>query len=860
MSVAGIDVGDQASCIAVARKRGVDVLLNKESKRETPTLVSFGPATRALGTDAVGALTVNPRNTVSGIKRLLGKRFDDPALQADAARLPYKVVPSPDGSGGVAVAVNYLGEERTFSPEQLLAMVIVDQKAVAAADGSPVTDAVLTVPTYFTERERHAVLAAAEIAGVSCLRLLNETTAAALAYGIYKTDLPEGASPPLNVAFVDAGADALQVSIVSFTKGRLAVRAHAWDRDLGGRVFDEALFDHFADEFKGKYGVDARESPKSSFRLRLGCEKLKKLLSSIPEAPMSVEGLTPEVDAQGFMTREAFLSLPSVKDALGRMRAPMEAALAQAGLAPGDVAAVEVIGGASRMPALAETVQAVFGKAPSRTLNAKEAVSRGAALNCAMLSPIFRVRDFEVVEACPYGVEVAWAKPDTGERTSTLLFERGGPVPSAKVLTFVRDAPFELTAAYAPDAHLPAGSDRSIAAWTIGPPLVTPARPEGTKAKLKVKVKLHLHGVIGVEYVQQVEEEEVEEAGEGGEDASAAAGATPADAAGDEPMADAAGGADAGAAGAAAAASADAPMEEGDASAAAAAASAAPAAPAPKKKRVKKHTVGFDVTASPALPAPSLADMCEAELQMALQAKAQEEKADAKNAVEAYIYSLRNRLADSLGAFATESEKEAIGSALEKAEDWLYDEGEDVARSVYVAKLEELKTLGGPVETRAAEAVAAPPAAAALEAAAAGFKATAAGPGAAHIPEADRAKVEAEADAALAWLAEKRALAAAAPPTADPAFTAADAAKKEATLRRVCEPILATPKPAPPPPPAPKADEAAAGAEGGECAAGEGEGGEGAEPAANGECPAEGMETEEAKAAATGEPMVAELE
>lgn len=837
MSVAGIDVGDQASCIAVARKRGVDVLLNKESKRETPTLVSFGQNTRALGTDAVGALTVNPRNTISGIKRLLGKKFDDPGLQSDIARLPYKVVPAPDGRGGCAVAVNYLGEERTFTPEQLLAMVIVDQKAVAAADGSPVTDCVLTVPTYFTERERHAVLAAAEIAGVSCLRLLNETTAAALAYGIYKTDLPDGGAPPLNVAFVDAGADALQVSIVSFTKGRLAVKAHAWDRDLGGRVFDEALFDHFAEEFKAKYKVDARDSPKSSFRLRLGCEKLKKLLSSIPEAPMSVEGLTPEVDAQGFMTREAFLALPSVKDALGRMRSPMEAALKQAGLSPADIAAVEVIGGASRMPALAETVQAVFGSPPSRTLNAKEAVSRGAALNCAMLSPIFRVRDFEVVEACPYGVEVAWAKPDTGERTSTLLFERGGPVPSAKVLTFVRDAPFELTAAYAPDAHLPAGADRAIAAWTIGPPLVTPARPEGTKAKLKVKVKLNLHGVLGVEYVQQVEEEEVE-----GEEAAAGPDATPSDAAGDEPMAEA-GGAGGGGADAPAAPPADAPMEEGDAAAPAAAPAAA--APAPKKKRVKKHTVGFDVTATPSVPPPELAEMCEAELQMALQAKAQEEKADAKNAVEAYIYSLRNRLADSLGVYATDGEKEAIGAALEKAEDWLYDEGEDVARSVYAAKLDELKGLGGPVESRAAEASAAPAAAAALEAAATGFKAAAAAPAAAHIADADRAKVVSEADAALAWLAEKRSLASSTPPTSDPVFTAGDAAKKEATLRRVCEPILATPKPAPPLPAEPE-PAAAAGEPAGECPA-EGE------PAANGE----GME--EDAAAGAGEPM-AELE
>ena len=847
MSVAGIDVGDQASCVAVARKRGVDVLLNKESKRDTPTLVSFGPATRFLGTDAVGALSVNPRNTVAGLKRLLGKRFDDPAVQADAARLPYAVVAIP--GGGAGVRVSYLGEERTFTPEQLLAMVIVDLKAVAAADGSPVTDAVLTVPAYFTEAERAAVLAAAEVGGVACLRLLNETTAAALAYGLYRTDLPDPASPdpaaaaPVNVAFVDVGANALQVSIVSFIKGKLAVKAHAWDRDLGGRVFDDALFDHFAAEFSTKYGVDARASPKSAFRLRLGCEKLKKLLSSIPEAPMSVEGLTPEVDAQGFMTREAFLGLPSVKDALGRMRSPMEAALAQAGLSAADIGSVEVIGGASRMPALAETVEAVFGRQPSRTLNAKEAVSRGAALNCAMLSPIFRVRDFEVVEACPYPVEVSWAKPETGERTATLLFEQGGPVPSAKVLTFVRDAAFEMTASYAPGAALPAGTDPIIAKWTIGPPVMTAARTDAaTKAKLKVKVKLNLHGMVGVEYVQQVEEEEVEAEAEAEAEAAAMPGATP-----DEAMADAAGGE----AGAGGEPSLTGPME---ADAGAGAPAPAPAAPKPTtKKRVKKHTVGFEVLTSPAMAPAALADLCEAELTLALQAKQQEEKADAKNAVEAYIYSLRNALADALAAFAAEGEKASISAALEKAEDWLYDEGEDVARSVYVAKLAELRALGGPVEGRAAEAAAGPGAAAALEALASGFKAASASPASAHIPAADLARVTSEADAALAWVAEKRALAAKAAKTDDPVFTAAEAERKGATLRRVCEPILATPKPAPPPPPpAPAAEPAAAEASG---AAAE------AAADANGECPA-GMETEEGGGEGAGakEEAMAELE
>lgn len=210
MSVAGIDIGDQASCVAVARKRGVDVLLNKESKRETPTCVSFGSKARQLGTDAIGSLSVNPRNTVYGLKRLLGKNFRDPEVQADITRCPFTVLEGPDG--GCLVEVDYVGEKQQFTPEQLVAMMIVDMKDIAKADGSPVTDCVISVPTFFTEKERYAMLNAAEIAQVNCLRLINDTTATALAYGIYKTDLPEKEKDAVNVVFVDVGLDALQVS------------------------------------------------------------------------------------------------------------------------------------------------------------------------------------------------------------------------------------------------------------------------------------------------------------------------------------------------------------------------------------------------------------------------------------------------------------------------------------------------------------------------------------------------------------------------------------------------------------------------------------------------------------------------
>lgn len=837
MSVAGIDVGDACSCIAVARKRGVDVLLNKESKRETPTLVAFGPKTRALGTDAVGSLTVNPKNTVSGLKRLLGARWGSPALEAELARLPFEVVEDPAGSGGVAVRAQYLGEERLFAPEQLLAMVLVDQKAVAAADGSPVTDCVMTVPVYWTQAQREAALAAADIAGVSCLRLLHETTAAALAYGIYKTDLPEGEdAAPVNVAFVDAGASSFQVSIVAFKKGQLKVLAHTWDADLGGRNFDDVLFDHWAAEFGAKHKVDVKASARGSFRLRLACEKQKKLLSSIPEAPITCEGLAPEVDASGLLSRDAFQSLAA--PLLARFRAPLEAALAQSKLSTADVSSVEVVGGASRMPALLETIADVFGKSPSRTLNAKECVARGAALCCAMLSPIFRVRDFDVDDVFPYGIEFSWPKEGAAgakknapvERASSVLFEKGTWLGSAKMLTFVRDAAIDVDAAYTEDSPLPSGADRSVGSWTVGPPLATPLRPKGTKAKLKAKVKLTAHGTVSIDYVQQIEEETYEEKVKVKKGSKAALAAEAAAAKGGECAAPAEMAVDGettaeenGAEAAAAAMDSEGPGTAAEAGGDGAAGAAAEGGEAEEeeeitvtKTRTKKHTVAFDHRLQ-RFPQKRMTDLCEAELQMALATKQQEETNERKNALEAFIFSTRSELSDdssegSLGKHVSEKEKENLSAALEAAEDWLYDEGEDATRSAYVSKLDDLRALAAPVQARAANAAALPGASAGLEALARNLV-IAAAPDKAHegCDPADLAKVKAEAEAALAWLAEKKALGAKAGPTDEPPLLADEVDKKKATLQRFCEPLMAAK--APPPAPAAAVEEPAAAAE-----------------------------------------------
>lgn len=209
MSVVGFDVGNDTSCVALVRKRGVDVIMNKESSRETPTVVSFTEKQRFLGTDAAAKLGMTPKNTPHQLRRLIGKKFRDPIAQQDIKRMPFDVSEGPDG--GCLVHVMYQNERVGFTPEQLMAMVLVDLKRIAEHEnGTLVTDCVVSVPCYCTEQERYAMLNATQISGLNCLRLMNETTATALSYGIYKTDLPE--TEPVNVAFVDVGNASTQVS------------------------------------------------------------------------------------------------------------------------------------------------------------------------------------------------------------------------------------------------------------------------------------------------------------------------------------------------------------------------------------------------------------------------------------------------------------------------------------------------------------------------------------------------------------------------------------------------------------------------------------------------------------------------
>lgn len=752
MSVVGLDFGNSNNVVALARRKGIDVVLNTESKRETPSMVNFGEKQRFIGCAAADKINMQPKNTIMQLKKLIGLRYSDPEVQEI---LPTFLFPTSAGPNGeIMITVQYMGEQKTFTPERLVAMVLSDLKTIAEADhGAKVTDAVVSVPVFFTDPQRRAMLDACQIAGLNTMRLMHETTATALAYGIFKT--AEFGDDPHNVVFVDVGHSSLQVCVVRFTKSGLKVLATGFDRNLGGNAFDQAMFDHFCDEFKETQKIDIKSNARASLRLRVAVEKMKKILSANPDAPLNIECLMDDKDVRSSMTREKMEEL--TQHLLDRMMAPVISAMSESGMTPPDIKAVELVGNASRMPFIPTQLQTFFGMECSRTLNASECVARGCALQGAMLSPQFKVRDFEVVDSFPFPVSFYW-QGDEGEQKEMELFERNNTVPSLKAMTFFRNETFGVQAKYTTPTLLPPNAELAIGAFEIGP-VPKCKDPEG-KTKLKVKVRLNLNGLVDVESTQAIEEVDEEitvpapEPKEGEEPAEG------------EPM---------------------------------------------ETTKIVKKIIKTDVPVSSVaggLPAAVLEQFITEEFEMALQDRVMEETKERKNAVEEYVYSMRSKVSGALSAYAEPATAEAFGKLLNDTEDWLYDDGEDETKGVYVAKLAELKAMGDPMELRAAEENARPGAAASLTATAVAIAGQAA-PDAAHdhIDAADLESIMAEVKKATEWLSEKQGLQAAQSKSADPMLLSADIAKKEEALKRFATPILARPKPAPAPAPEPEVSE-----------------------------------------------------
>ncbi|KAI8972172.1 heat shock protein [Trametes punicea] len=745
MSVVGIDFGALHSKIGVARHRGIDIIINEVSNRATPSLVSFGPKQRAIGEPAKTLEISNFRNTVGSLKRLLGRTINDPEIQDVEAKFTHvKLV---DANGTVGALVNYLGEQKVFSATQIVAMYLGKLRDTAAKElKTAISDVVITVPGWYTDIQRRALLDAAQIANLNCLRLINDTTAVALGYGITKSDLPE-ADNPRHVVFVDVGHSSMSVAVVAFSKGQLTVKSTAYDRHVGGRDIDYTLLRHFAAEFKDKYKIDVLSSPKAMFRLAAGCDRVKKVLSANAEAPLNVESIMNDVDATSRITREEYEQL--IAPVLDRMEAPLKQALADCGLTLEQIDAVELIGGCTRIPAVRNKIQAVFqGKTLSTTLNQDEAAARGATFACAMLSPVFRVRDFSIHDITPYPIKVTWERQPEDEDTELVVFPRGNNVPSTKILTFYRKSAFDIEARYAEPSQLPGGINPWIARFTAKD--VQPA-PNGDYAVVKVKTRLNAHGIMSFEaaYTEEIEEKEEPQpmqvdGAEGGEQQQQ------------------------------------------------------PAQPK-KKKVVKKKDVPF-VWSATSLDPTVLEQFKELEAQMHAADKLVQDTEERKNALEEFVYDTRSRLDERYAPYVQPEEKEKIQVALQEAEDWLYsEEGEDATKSVYVERIERLHKLADPVINRYKEAEQRSRVVSELRETINHYmaQATSGDERFSHIEEKDKQSIVEKCATIQKWLDDQMARQSERPKNVDPVFTAAEVLKKKDEIIYFATPILTKPKPKP---------------------------------------------------------------
>ncbi|CAH9082306.1 unnamed protein product [Cuscuta europaea] len=637
MSVVGFDVGNENCVIAVVRQRGIDVILNDESKRETPSVVSFGEKQRFLGSAGAASATMNPKSTISQFKRLIGKKYMEPSVQNDLKLFPFETSEGHDG--GILIHLQYIHEKRTFSPIQVLAMLFAHLKQIAEKNmETNVSDCVIGVPSYFTDLQRRCYLQAAEIGGLNPLRLIHDCTATALGYGIYKTDLLAGS--PTNVVFVDIGHCDTQVAVASFDQGHMKILSHAFDIELGGRDFDEVLFRHFARNFKEQYNIDVYSNARASVRLRSACEKLKKVLSANAEAQLNIECLMDEKDVTGYIRREEFEKLSS--QLLERISIPCHQALMDCGLHFDNIHHIELVGSGSRIPAIAKALSYFFRKEPSRTLNASECVARGCALQSAMLSPIFRVREYEVQDRHPFSIGfssdgVQICLPSTGT-----LFPKGHLVPSVKMLTLHRGKSFHMEAFYANQNELPPGVSTKICSFAIGPFQVSHSQ----KAKVKVRVQLNVHGLVKIDSASLVEDQVTELA--------------PDDAFSDN--------------------------SEGD--------------ELKKVKSIKRQDIPVTEHVDGAMTQAELSRAQDEEFELAEHDKKVERTKDKKNTLEAYVYDTRTKLLNTYRSFATDSEREDICSNLQQTEEWLYEDGDDESEQIYAQKLMSLKKIIDPVEHR----------------------------------------------------------------------------------------------------------------------------------------------------------------
>jgi heat shock protein 4 len=777
--------------------------------------VSYGDKERFLGEAASSHVRTNMFNTVTHVKRLAGLKFADPAVTYERDNfVNTRMAEAADGE--IGLQVSYAGEDFELSPQQALGAFFTKCKDVvrSAHPAAAVPDAVISVPSFFTDAQRQAVRDAAAIGGLNCLRVLNEGTAIALSYGMFKSakkEFPEGKET--KVMFLDMGYAHFTATVAAFTNTGLRILASASDATNGGRELDVAIAKAIAADFKAKFnGEDPWANRKARLKLLVAADKAKTAVTpyGVNNAPINIECLMNDRDYSSNFTSEQLDALAA--PFMARMQACITRALAHAGVsldAPtADLAAVELVGGGMR-PRVVKRAAAQVLKLPMNeetghglgtSMNLDEAVSRGCALACAMLSPLIRIIPYEVADIVPYPIRVKWEAPAdahahaandadaeeeanaaaTASSGSTVLFKAREASPLTRRITFRRAADFEVVAEYDASADpqelgdpLPFSAQQpaSLGKFTIAG--VAAAAASGSEdanvvPRIRVDFKHDMNGIITLVKAEMLKE--IKET---------PPPAPPAKEGGEAPMDEAA-----------AAAAAPAPVEEKAA-----------------KKRFKRTDLQVVRSggATLGMSSATLQQCVATEARMAKQDADVRATQDMRNSLETYIYAARSSLEGEWAPYATAEAKEAMSSALAAMEDWLYNDGFEADKVTYEAKLNELKAAGEPIARRKAEAESRKASGDSLLQAVENFRGIINNRDGkhGHLSDSDRDVLRAACHEAEDWYRTKQDEQSRLPLTADPVLKVADIQSRKEQLVKELMPIANRPVPAPAPAPVP---------------------------------------------------------